>query len=157
MRLAILLVFLLFSCSRQSNWSHERIYSNYSEFSYGKVAHYAKNPIHELDLEFVRTAEQIKAYIVVHSICPSCASKKMPVRIEIEGTTTICDADQLDGGQRLILPESTANMLIEAFGDKKTVNISIPGYRSSIEGEDFEKQFGKMQRSSLENPFRLPF
>ena len=151
---------ILFSCSKQNHWCHEKIHSNYEEFSYSKVVYRGGDPIHGVDLEFVQTWDCLKTYLLVHSTAiPGLKDtpKKIPVKIEVDGALISCEADRLEGGQRFLLPENIAGIIIEAFLAKKNVMISIPGYRSFVDAEGFVKHFRKIGRSFMENPFQLPF
>ena len=152
---------LLCSCSRQNSWSHERIYSNYPQYAYCKIAHYTPDLVHGIDLEFVQIKNQIKSYLAIHSTpLSSLASspKKIKVDIEIDRRNTSYICDLLQGGQRILLPEHVTQLLIDTLLSKKKITISLPGYHSSIEASNFKKKFSKMHHHSLlENPFRLPF
>lgn len=151
---------ILCSCGNRDHWSHQKIHSNYEQFSYSKVIYQARDPVRGVDVEFVQSQENLKTYLLVHSI-PILASKDTPkkikVKMHIDDVFLTCEADRLDGGQRFLLPETITLTLIEAFLAKKNVTITIPGYRSSIDSEGFIKHFRKIGRSFLENPFHLPF
>jgi hypothetical protein len=151
---------LLVSCSRQSHWSHEKIHSHQEKFSYSKVVYRGGDPIRGVDLEFIQSENYFKTYLLVHSIAVPCIKgnpKKILVKIEIDGVTIACEADRLEGGQRFVLEEKMAHILIDTLLDKKNVIISIPGYRSPIAALGFKEHFSKIGRSLLENPFHLPF
>lgn len=151
---------LLASCGRQIHWCHEKIHSHDQKFSYSKVVYRGGDPIRGVDLEFVQSENYFKTYLLVHSIAVPCTKgnpKKILVKIEIDGVTMACQADRLEGGQRFVLEDTAAHTLIDALLAKKNVIISVPGYRSPIAAQGFEEHFRKIGRSSLENPFHLPF
>ncbi len=150
----------LLSCGKQCNWSHEKIHSHYEKFSYSKVVYRGGDPVRGVDVEFVHSEDYFKTYLLVHSTAVPCSKdtlKKITVKIEIDQVLMVCEADRLDGGQRFLLPEKMAQMLIEAFLAKKNVIISIPGYQSHIATEGFTEHFRRIGRSIMENPFHLPF
>lgn len=158
--IALGILSLLFSCGRQSHWSHEKIYSNYPEYSYGKVVYQTQDVVRGLDIEFIQAGDRLKTYLLVHSIplpASTRTSKKINVTITIDEVSIECEADRLEGGQRFLLPVETTQVMIEAFLNKKDLYIALPGYQSYVSGEGFIKHFRKLNRSFMENPFRLPF
>lgn len=146
---------LVLSACRSTHWSHEKIHSNYAQFSYSKITHRAKDLIHGVDVEFAHADGRIKTYLLVHST--PIPHARIQVRLEIEGISTVCTADRLQGGQRFLLPEDSAHILIDALLAEKQVILTIPGYQSHITAEGFAEHFRKIGRPSMENPFHLPF
>jgi hypothetical protein len=45
---------LLASCSKKSNWSHDKIHSSYEKFSHNKLSYRSPDLLQGLDLEFVQ-------------------------------------------------------------------------------------------------------
>lgn len=145
----------MLSACRDSNWSHERIHSNYAQFSYSKITYRTRDLIHGVDVEFAHADGCIKTYLLVHSTPVPHA--KIKVQLEIDGVSTICTADRLEGGQRFLLSEDSAQILIEALLAEKEIILSIPGYRSPITAAGFADHFKKIGQPSMENPFHLPY
>lgn len=151
---------LLFSCSQSSHWTNDQVYSEQREHRSSKLCYHSKDPVHGIDLEFVQTQEQLKVYLNVHSIpIPPHQGdpKSAAVKLKCGSEQKSLIAYRLEGGQRFLLPDNAAKMLIDSLKEGQDVSISLHGYRSTIKAEDFSKKFDRLQHPSpVENPFRLP-
>jgi hypothetical protein len=156
MKIFVLMACLLvLSACRDSDWSHEKIHSNYAQYSYSKITYRARDLIHGVDVEFTHADGSIKTYLLVHST--PIPHAKIPVKFECDGVSTLCTADRLEGGQRFLLSADSAQILMDALLAEKQVILTIPGYQSRITPDGFTSHFKKIGRSSMENPFHLPF
>lgn len=147
---------LLFSCSSRSQWNQQIITSQYDKFTYRKVSYKTPDPVHGLDLEFIKTSQQLKGYINIHSLISEECNESICIELKIDESISTYEAICLKGRQRLLLPQELTQSLIDAFSHEKTVVISIPGYRSIIGPKGFSKCFSK-PKNPIENPFHLPF
>ena len=156
----ILIISLLTACTKSSYWSEERIHSHSDTYTFCKVRQRASDPVHGLDIEFVRFADGVKAYLIVHSTpipCHLCPAEKTPLHIEIDQVHSFY-AERLEGGQRFLLPSEATELLKQAFLSGKNALITLPGYHSLIDAEGFSKYFKKIEeRPWMENPFHLPY
>ncbi len=156
-RHSLLFLCLLTACGKQGQWSQENIHSHCDAFTFCKVRARSTDPVRGLDIEFVRFAEGTKAYLIIHSTpipCTCCPSDKAPLHIQVERDDFVFHAERLEGGQRFLLTEEASALLIHTFLAGKDALITLPGYRSFIQGEGFSRYF---EKQTWENPFHLPF
>lgn len=161
MNAIFLLLFLLLSCSKQSHWAFDQVHSDQKEFRSAKLTYYSLDPVHGIDLEFLKTEEHLKVYLNIHSI-PIAPNKEDPKNtvctIVIDEETLRCSAYRLDGGQRFLISNDVGETLIEALKNQKPVSISIASYRTVLKPEDFSSKFEKLLNPlPIQNPFHLPF
>jgi hypothetical protein len=159
-KVLLVVLCLLTACTKQGQWSQEKIHSHCEAFTFSKVRGRSSNPVHGLDIEFIRFADNIKAYLIIHSTpipCTICPGDKASLHIQIEQEDFAFHAERLEGGQRFLLTEEASELLIDTFLAGKDIIITLPGYRSFIQAEGFSKHFKKIERRTWENPFHLPF
>jgi hypothetical protein len=153
-------ILLLTSCNKQSHWSNDQVHSRQQESRSAKLYYRSPDPVHGIDLEFLQTQEHLKVYLNVHSI-PVPAHEGNPksaqVNLLINSEPMRCVAYRLEGGQRFLLPDEIAEMLIKALKNNQEVSISLTGYRSIVKAEDFSAKFDRLLHPfRLQNPFHLP-
>jgi len=151
---------LLTACAKQGQWSQEKIHSHCEAFTFCKVHARSNDPVRGLDIEFIRFADGIKAYLIIHSTpipCTICPSEKAPLHIQVDQEDFIFHADRLEGGQRFLLSQEACQFLIATFLAGKDAFITLPGYRSLIQAQGFSNYFYKIEKRTWENPFHLPF
>jgi hypothetical protein len=155
-----LFALLLLGCSTRSHWTADRIHSEKKEFSSTKLTYFSPNPTQGIDLEFVKIEERVAVYLNVHSIpVPPHQgnSKNALVKIDIAEMTHRCQAYRLEGGQRFLLPDEMARLLIDALQKGCEVTLTLPGYRTTLKAEDFSEKFHQfLEPTLLQNPFHLP-
>ena len=136
------------------------MHSRHEESRSAKLCYHSHDPIHGIDLEFVQTQEHLKVYLNVHSIpVPAYQGnpKSVLVNLLINSEPLHCQAYRLEGGQRFLLPDEIAATLIKALKNDQEVSISLTGYRSIVQAEDFSAKFDRLQHPfPLQNPFHLP-
>jgi hypothetical protein len=151
---------LFFACSKHSHWTSDQVYSDKKEFCSTKLSYPSPDPIHGIDLEFLKIGERLNVYLNVHSV-PVPAhqgnQKSTPLKLEIDGKILRCVAYRFEGGQRFLLPEEVAKILIESLQNHKDITLILPGYRSTVKAEDFTDKFIELNDPfPLQNPFYLP-
>ena len=158
----LLFVFsLFFACSsHQSHWVSNQIYSNQRECYSTKLSYLSHDHVHGLDLEFLKVKERLNVYLNVHSI-PVPAyhgnQKASLLKLDIAGEIINCEAYRLEGGQRFLLSDKIVNILIKSLKAHKNVTLFLPGYRLTIQAENFSKKFDQfLHPLPLQNPLRLP-
>lgn len=156
----ILAALVLLSCSKQSSWRNDEIYSEHKEHRSTKLCYLSKDSAHGIDLEFVQTQELLKVYLNVHSMpVPPYQGdpKSAMVKFTIGSKQTRCLAYRLAGGQRFLLPDEIVETLIQALKEGHPVAISLSGYQSVVKAEDFSSKFDRFQHPfPIKNPFHLP-
>ena len=161
MFLPVLTLLLLASCRSTNPWSVDRVTSGNTKFNSTKLTHFTNDPIHGLDLEFLKTHDRLYVYLNVHST-PIPPLKTDPessfVYISVESEKHRFEAHRREGGQRLLLPDSAVELIISSLEQQHPITIHVAGYQSLIAPSEFSKQYQKIKQSPLfENPFHLPF
>jgi hypothetical protein len=160
MRILVATTLLLFSCNKQSHWKNDQVHSDQKEHSSSKLCYLSNDPIHGIDIEFLRTQEHLKIYLNVHSVpVPAYQGnpKSASLKLVIDSEPFSSEIYRLEGGQRFLLPDEIAETLIEALENDREVIVSLPGYRSIVKVEDFSTKFERMQHPfPMKNPFHLP-
>ncbi len=160
-RLVLLLFFaVLCACNKQSHWSSDQIYSNDKESQSAKLTYISKDRIHGIDMEMIRIGERLNIYLNIHSI-PSPPyngdPKKALIKIKTTEKTFSFEAYRFEGGQKFLLPEEASRMLISALQNREAPTLILPGYRTTIEAEDFLEKFDRLNGPvSQKNPFHSP-
>ncbi len=154
----ILLGCLAISCGKQSHWAFDQIHSNKSEFCSTKLTYRSLDPAYGINLEFLKTQDSLNTYLNVHSIPLKGKQKDVPLKIEIDGKVLRASAYRLAGGQRFLLPQETANLLIDALKNGKEVSMTLVEYKTTFKPDDFSQKFEKLLHPlPIQNPFHLPF
>jgi hypothetical protein len=151
---------LLFSCSRQGHWTSDQVNSDKQEFSSTKLSYLSNDPAHGIDLELLKIGERLNVYLNVHSVPvpPHQGHQKSAfLKLDIDGKIIRCETYRLEGGQRFLLPDDIAKIVIESLQSNKEITFILSGYRSTIKAEDFSAKFDQLLHPfPLQNPFYLP-
>lgn len=159
--LSLLLLMTAVSCRSQNPWSFDRVDSGNPDFNSAKISFYAKDSIHGIDLEFLKTKDHLYGYLNVHSF-PIPALKSNPqlaiVQICANKKKYRFEAFRREGGQRLLLPEDAIALLLELLKNKQSIQINVSGYTAMIDPIGFAERYQKIEENPLfSNPFHLPF
>ncbi len=73
--------------------------------------------------------------------------KSVPVKIEIEGNFPTATAYKLEGKQRLLFPEETRDVIIDALLHNEQVLLTVERYKIVLKPEGFTPLFKKYLRS----------
>ncbi len=151
---------IFFACSKSSHWASDRISSEDKESCSTRLSYASKDPIHGVDVEFLKIGERLNVYLHIHSI-PVPAEDGNPnnalVKIKTAAGIFSFSAYRFEGGQRFLLSEEASHLLIAALQNQKDATLILPGYRSTIQAEDFSKKFHQLHHPlPLTNPFHSP-
>lgn len=160
MRWLFVLSLILFSCSKESRWAFDEVYSDQAEFCSTKMTWRPPDPINSVHVELLNTQEHLRVYLNIHST-PVSAYRGDPQKalliMDIDGEKSQYEIRRLEGGQRFLLPDDIATALIEALQNQRSVTLSLPGYSSRLTLDDFSTKFQKLlHHSPFYNPFHLP-
>lgn len=156
---------ILTGCRSQTPWTTDRISSGQSKFNSTKLAYTAEDPINGLDLEFLKIQDTLYAYLNVHSV-PIPPLKKgegngiqySAVYITIGPEKHRFEAIRREGGQRLLLPNDAADLILSSLKKELPVGIAVSGYSSLVTPSDFAKQYKKIEKNhTFKSPFHSPF
>jgi hypothetical protein len=151
---------IFFACSKSSHWSSDRISSEEKESCSSRLSYTSKDRIHGVDVEFLKIGDRLNVYLHIHSIPvppqegnPNTA----PVKIKTGEGIFSFSAYRFEGGQRFLLSEQASHLLISALQNQKEATLILPGYRSTIQPEDFSRKFHQLQHAlPFTNPFHSP-
>lgn len=153
--LKYIFLFVLFSCSRSSNWQVEHLYSDCEEHSSNKLSYLGKDQMSGINLEILCTKGQIKAYLHLY---PHTIKQATVVELITKEVAQPFNAYCLAGGQKILLSQECLNALLHALENDQAVKITIGGYQSIIEPIGFQENFKKLQTfSKVVNPFQFSF
>lgn len=134
--------------------------SNQKEFSSTKLSYFSKNPVHGIDLEFLKLEERLNVYLNVHSVPvpPHQGNQKSALlKIDIDGEIIRGEIYRFEGGQRFLLSEEMAKIVIKSLQNNKEITFILSGYRSTIKAEDFSTKFDQLLHPfPIKNPFYFP-
>lgn len=151
---------ILCACNKQSHWGSDQIYSDDVESRSTKLTYFSKDKIHGIDMELIRIGQRLNIYLNTHSIpAPPYNGdpKKTLVKIKTTEGVHSFEAYRFEGGQKFLLPEEASQILISALQNREAPTLILPGYRTTIETEDFSEKFDRLNRPvSQKNPFHSP-
>lgn len=151
---------LLTACSSHSHWTSDHVESDKKDFSSTKLSYLSEDTVHGIDLEFLKIEKRMNVYLNVHSVPvpPHQGNQKSALlKLDIDGEIIRCETYRLEGGQRILLPDEMAKIVITSLQDRKEITFILPGYRSTVKAEDFLTKFDELLHPfPLQNPFHLP-
>lgn len=121
------LLCLASSCHHQSPWSTSQINSHDPHFSSLQVAFYAEDPVHGLDVEFLKTFQNLYLYLSTHA-----PFKHSWVDITIDGQKLRFQGHPQKGYQRLLLPKDATELILSALARQSPIDIAIAGFNTRI-------------------------
>lgn len=145
-----LLLLLLMGCQNSSAWQVTHL-SDSARLSYP-----VHDMVNEIGVEMICSQGQVSTYLEVHShaIPPYRGDvRQVRVALKIEGKTTTGIALRRESGQRIRLPSSLQELLVEALKQRCPVTILLDGYSITLDAEHFAKQYELL----LSKPFRGHF
>lgn len=150
MKGAIFALFLfLTSCSKSSHqWICEKTLTHDPCYDSMRIILPSRNHFRELELELTQGA-YCKMYINVFSIelpeDPDCPNKTK-VSLSVDGNSKIVYADRLKGGQRLLLPPDTTQMIIDSLLEGKPLSLSVSRYKAEIIPDRFSNFYQALEK-----------
>jgi hypothetical protein len=147
MRVWFLLLLSFFSCAAKSQWEVSHIKGGSAEFNSSRLAYHSEDRVNGIDLEFLKTKDSLNLYLHVHSRPIPCfqdSPKKAKVTVQAEDKSYTFSALRHEGGQRLLLPSSIQEIIIETLKNGMPVVIHLEGYDVSIEPACFSDFFYKL-------------
>lgn len=144
-RASMALFFFFIACSSDcSLWQHDIVRTKCSKYDSDRIILRPNNIFRGLELELARTCSGDRMYVNVFSLSlprdPDHPSKtKITIITEDEEYHVL--ADRLEGGQRLLLPGTTADFIIQKLLEDQAICISIGRYRSEIYPNDFREAY----------------
>lgn len=151
-----LFLLLLASCQQKSQWDVEHIQAK--GFDSSKLTFYCKDMVNEMDVEFVLSGKEPRVYLLLHAQPLQSPDKTVFVLLKTKKTQEKIAAVLHEGGQRLLLPDSFYQKIVECLEAKEPVTLQVQGYSVSLDPASFKRKFHAWQYPPLlSNPLRLPF
>jgi hypothetical protein len=153
------ILLLLASCGHSDHWEVSHIQTGNASYDSSKLVYPAQNPVSGVDLEILKVAGEMHAYLQVHSqIIPAYLGnpKEAFVTLYIDQQPFFGVAARHEGGQRLLLSPELQTLLFEALEKNKSVKIELEGFSAVVQPEDFPKYLGELSSPPFRNPFYLP-
>lgn len=151
--ITILLAILFSSCNRSDPWRNLSIKTGNANFNSSKLLYPATNFSHDLEIEFLYTAQRLHAYINVYSetIPPHQGDDKVAaLSLAVKDHHYEILVDRLAGGQRLKIPEESLTFFINLLEKHSYVILGLKdGYKTRINAKDFKKHFKILKAKTL--------
>lgn len=151
---------LLTGCSRSDSWKVSHIQSGSKEFSSSRLSYRSPDPVNGVDVEFLSLEDSCHLYLNVHShpIKPYKGdSKTALVQVKTEDLTSSYLAHRHQGGQRLLLPDTVKDYIVEKLKQGQFVTISTSGYSSTLSPESFDRKYFLLEKPPrFRNPVHSP-
>lgn len=138
------LFFFLTSCSTTPcQWNCENIDAHHPCFKCSRMILNSTSEPRGLQLEITRTSSGIRTYISTLSLSfPK--GPKVQISLEVDNKTTHFFAERLEGGQKLLLTPTDAEMIIQNLLQGKTTTLSVGRYSSEIVPTGFQRAYREL-------------
>jgi len=132
-------------------------------FNSAKLLYPATNFSHDLEIEFLYTADQLHAYINVFlEAIPAYEhdEKSALIRIETKSGVHQLLVHRLSGGQRLKIPEDLLETFLSYFEQNSSLSLKLQGpYHTQINCKYFKQHFKQLKVKQVDfipaNPVRI--
>ncbi|MGK5594869.1 MAG: hypothetical protein ACSNEK_05890 [Parachlamydiaceae bacterium] len=143
--------FILTACTPCSNWQYESIYSHDPCFHSAKISSCVNNFFVEPEVEINYNSQiGLRLYLNLYG-CPIPSSLvnegNVAVTILFPDRKEVIQANILFGNQKILLPESCSQSLINCLLNEKAVAIHVGNYYTNIPTEGFCKKYYKLMKS----------
>jgi hypothetical protein len=151
--LALFLTLVCSSCNRSDPWRNFNIKTGNANFNSKKLVYPATNFSHDLEIEFLYTANKLHAYINVYSQTIPCYEgddKVASVSLDVKGHHYKLLVDRLGGGQRLKIPDESLSFFIKLLEKHSSITLTLQeGYKTKINSKEFKKHFKTLKAKVL--------
>jgi len=141
-------LFFLSSCSSPSSacWNYDEAITYYPCGNSAQITYSPEGIAKGLEIALCRNAEGIRLYLnlLVVPVCPD-ASGKFEFHYEIDGNNYTAAASVMRGGQRLLVDEESADMIINTFLNGQAVTFKFSMYNQTITSDKFLPCYQKLQ------------
>lgn len=141
-------LFLLISCSsnKPPEWIYNETITGHPCFNSTRLFFPACNTFSEMDIEFIRTASDIRLYLDTHCLeipVDTDVPSQVSIKMNIENQSSTIVGELLLGGQRIFLPPWEAIKIITALSEDKDVSLCVGQYHSTIPSYGFVDNYRK--------------
>ncbi len=156
----LLLALLLTGCQTSPSWQVTHLEGQDPIYDSARLSYPVRDIVNEIGVEMICTQGQVNTYLEVHSHeIPPYQGNPVEARValKIDGKTTTGVALRREGGQRLLLPSSLQELLVEALKQRQSVTILLDGYSTTLSAEHFAKQYQMLHSKPFKFPLKLPY
>ena len=141
-----ILPFLLFICGCQSHsqWQAQQVKSE--ETLCSRLAYSSKDPTAGIDMELLQYGSELVAYLQVSGQLTPNKKGKVEVTLTSDSTQVTYKLPCREGKQRLKLSREAIQTLIAELEKHPTLTLELPGYRETLEKEEFQKALKKLRK-----------
>ena len=153
---ALLLLFTLFGCYETSPWNVSYLEGGDSS----RVSCLTRDKVNGVGVEMVYAKNSLRTYLEVHSqSIPPYRGNEQEALVILKTATQVIRtvASRHAGGQRLLLPSDSQQILIDNLLEGESVTIELQGYRQTLSPDHFSNKFSKIKKIPLNIPIQLPF
>jgi hypothetical protein len=152
--LSLSISFLFVSCSssNEQQWQIDRTVVSNLDCNLGRLTLPAINTYQGLELELVRSASGTRMYLNAFSLpFPNDLEdlSKSAVILLIDEQVYVIKAERFMGGQRLLMPEDAASLIITTLVNDKSIQITVGRYRTTIISTRFVELYKQLNKNNL--------
>ena len=149
---ALLIIFLLSSCSQKERWQDTSVNIEVAGKSSKRLIYKVENPHSDVEIEFAKIDGLTTVFLNVHSgeIPPYEGDvKKAAIHIKTHDREVTLIADRLEGAQRLKLPPLASKHLIDALFSTDSITLSVaPHFKTSLDTSPFKAKYKSYKRGA---------
>jgi hypothetical protein len=144
----LLLILTLFcSCNSIKPWAFKEVVSNNPQFNSTLLTYQSDDELMGVGVEILKGIFGTFGYLNVHSrqipSLPDAPSKSIVVLL-IDEKKFPYNADRMEGGQKLLLPQEATAQLTSSLLNNQSVTIYLDGFKSTLEPTNFANMYKKI-------------
>lgn len=136
----ILITLLSACCQREITWHLEKIKTSQKCHNFSQLYYVSPDPFCPLQLEILGNSSEFRLFINLLST-GYLEGESVTVKFITENETQIFLASIYTGGQKVFLPPTASEFVINALLQGYTLNVELEGYRALILPSNFAKNF----------------
>ena len=153
-----IILILLGGCYSSPAWHVTHQPGSQKEFDSARLSYPIRDKVNEVAVEMIYTKNSLRTYLTVlsHTIPPYQGNEKearVVIKTLSEQMTGV--AHRHAGGQRVTLPESLQQTVIDLLIQGSAVTIELVGYSTTLKPNDFKSFYQKLNQTPLKLPIQI--
>ena len=154
----LFIVVILGGCYASPAWHVTHQTGSQKEFDSARLSYPIRDKVNEVAVEMIYTKNSLRTYLAVlsHLIPPHQGNEKearVVIRTPSEQITGV--AHRHAGGQRVTLPESLQQTVIDHLLEGNPVTIELVGYSTTLKPTDFKTFYQKLNQAPVKLPIQI--
>ncbi|MCK4935158.1 MAG: hypothetical protein KAR79_06180 [Simkaniaceae bacterium] len=147
------ILLLVGACSHQDSWQHTAIRSGISEHNFAKLSSTSRDLVNGFELEMISQKKDLNLYINIYTNTIHSRENKVKVTFNADHSTYECQADLLEGGQRIRFEKDQIAHIITHLLNNEETTIQLSHYEMTLNTHRFQKHLKKLTNTRF---FSLP-